>query len=173
MLQYLIVLKDSDGKEYSSRVLSEGTLRILALCVIWLDDKYEGLLCFEEPENGVHPSRISSMATLLSDLVSDFTQMDNPLRQVIINTHSTVFIRQMNKMINNPNLSIYFVRMVRRVLTHNSVKTNLLATVASAVPKDLSMQIPFSDYEMKLSAQMLEDFLENESRDVSNSGYQL
>lgn len=79
----------------------------------------------------------------------------------------------MYRMINNPNLSIHFVRMVRRVLTHNTSKTYLLATVASPVPKDLSMQIPFSDYEMRLSAQMLEDFLENESNDVSNSVYQL
>ncbi|RMG26771.1 MAG: DUF2813 domain-containing protein, partial [Bacteroidetes bacterium] len=86
--QYLIRLKSEDGKWFSSRVLSEGTLRLLALCVLEKDEKHSGLLCFEEPENGIHPSRIRDMAHLLRDLSADFTDPSSPLRQIVVNTHS-------------------------------------------------------------------------------------
>lgn len=159
--QYIIVLKDSEGKEYTSRVLSEGTLRILALCILWQDDKYKGLLCFEEPENGVHPSRIKTMASLLRNLTSDFTDVEMPLRQVIINTHSTVFIREMRATLDDPKQSIYFARMVRRVMTFDGGKTNLFASLVHLVPKDLDAGLPFPDLERRLSAQMLLDFLDS------------
>jgi predicted ATPase len=44
--QFIIKLIDKDNKEYSSRVLSEGTLRILALCILEQDEQFSGLLCF-------------------------------------------------------------------------------------------------------------------------------
>lgn len=167
--QYLILLKDSDGNEYSSRVLSEGTLRILALCILWKDEKYNGLLCFEEPENGVHPSRIKTMATLLKDLTTDFTDTDLPLRQVIINTHSTVFIREMSRTLEDPCLSLSFVRMASRVLNRNNKKTSLLASVVYPVPKDKDPLLPFPDHEMRLSYQMLLDFLDNDMNEAANA----
>ena len=43
---FVLKLKDVDGRWYSSRVLSEGTLRILTLCVMLIDEKYQGVLCF-------------------------------------------------------------------------------------------------------------------------------
>jgi hypothetical protein len=49
------------------------------------------LLCLEEPENGMHPSRIPAMVRLLQDIpvdVNEAVEADNPLRQVLINTHS-------------------------------------------------------------------------------------
>jgi hypothetical protein len=76
--QYLIKLKDVDKKEFSSRVLSEGTLRILALCILEFDEKHTGLLCFEEPENGIHPFRIKAMTELLKDLSVDFNEVEIP-----------------------------------------------------------------------------------------------
>ena len=65
--QFIINVKGEDGKEFSSRVLSEGTLRLLALCILEYDDKHTGLLCYEEPENGIHPFRMKAMAQLLKD----------------------------------------------------------------------------------------------------------
>ena len=50
-----------------------------------------GLLCFEEPENGIHPGRIGAMVRLLGDIAVDPelpVGEDNPLRQVVVNTHS-------------------------------------------------------------------------------------
>ncbi|MGA9381386.1 MAG: AAA family ATPase, partial [Phormidium sp.] len=43
--QFIVKIKGDDGIEFSSRVLSEGTLRLLALCTLLYDNKYTGLLC--------------------------------------------------------------------------------------------------------------------------------
>lgn len=88
---YTVVVGFKDGSEYRARDLSDGTLRILALATLESDPKWGGLLCMEEPENGIHPSRIPSIMNLLRSISVDLYQSvdeDNPLRQVIINTHS-------------------------------------------------------------------------------------
>jgi predicted ATPase len=80
-----------DGTELPARALSDGTLRFLALSVLELDPESRGLICLEEPENGIHPDRIPAMIRLLQDIATDPEQEadeTNPLRQVIINTHS-------------------------------------------------------------------------------------
>jgi predicted ATPase len=80
---------------HPARALSDGTLRFLALSILELDTSAHGLLCFEEPENGIHPERIPSMLRLLKDLTTDTTEevgQDNPLRQVIVNTHSPAVV---------------------------------------------------------------------------------
>lgn len=78
-----------------ARSLSDGTLRFIALCIIELDREFGGLVCMEEPENGIHPARIPAMVALLHDLSVDAREepgLDNPLRQVIVNTHSPGFV---------------------------------------------------------------------------------
>lgn len=85
----------ADGTPYPARDLSDGTLRFLALAVLELNPEEQGVLCFEEPENGIHPERIPAMLRLLEDLATDVNQPigpDNPLRQVIINTHSPAIV---------------------------------------------------------------------------------
>lgn len=62
-----------------------------------LDAEAQGLLCLEEPENGIHPERIPAMLKLLQDIASDVNEpisADNPVRQVIINTHSPAVVSQ-------------------------------------------------------------------------------
>lgn len=51
--------------------LSDGTLRFLALCIMRADDSIGGLLCMEEPENGIHPGRIETMVDLVQSLGVD------------------------------------------------------------------------------------------------------
>ena len=95
--QYIIRAIMQDEASFSSRVLSDGTLRMLALVTLKNDFQHRGVLCFEEPENGVHPSRLKSLAHLLRELATDFqdeSQKDLPLRQLLVNTHSPVFISQ-------------------------------------------------------------------------------
>ncbi len=92
-----LYLKGYDGTNHPARALSDGTLRFLALAVIELDPEEFGLLCLEEPENGIHPARIPAMIQLLQDIATDPTspvEPDNPLRQVIVNTHSPVVVQQ-------------------------------------------------------------------------------
>jgi predicted ATPase len=90
-------ITDRDRTSHPARALSDGTLRFLALAIIELDPEAQGLLCLEEPENGIHPERIPAMIRLLQDIATDVTAplgIDNPLRQVIINTHSPVVVGQ-------------------------------------------------------------------------------
>jgi len=112
---YTLNVCGRDGVKHSARSLSDGTLRFLALAILSADPESGRLLCLEEPENGIHPSRVSAILDLLQDMTVD-TQIaadtyegssaiieeqteqsqlelpienwDNPLRQVIINTHS-------------------------------------------------------------------------------------
>ena len=74
-----------DGIDYSSRIVSEGTLRVLALCAIAMNPWGGSLLAFEEPENGVHPRRIDLIAQLL---VSTALERE---RQIVVTTHSPLF----------------------------------------------------------------------------------
>jgi predicted ATPase len=86
-----IVVTDRNGTPHLASSLSDGTLRFLALAVMSEEDLPRALLCLEEPENGMHPSRIPAVLQLLQDLAVDPRESvgpDNPLRQVIINTHS-------------------------------------------------------------------------------------
>jgi predicted ATPase len=59
-------LLEQGGAEMPARNLSEGTLRFLALCVMLEDIDAGGLICMEEPENGIHPANIGSMIDLVS-----------------------------------------------------------------------------------------------------------
>lgn len=92
--QYVLYAAMTDGRRFSSRVLSEGTLRLIALCAFKYDPRYNEVLCFEEPENGIHPYRLRAMVQLLRDLSTNFREPTHfataaaPLRQLLVNTHS-------------------------------------------------------------------------------------
>ncbi len=95
--QYIIRAKTDEQRSFSSQVLSDGTLRLLALATLRNDPQFHGMLCLEEPENGVHPSRLKNMVRLLRETATDFSdpqQADEPLRQVLVTTHSPMLISQ-------------------------------------------------------------------------------
>ena len=107
-----LYVKDRDGTRHPARALSDGTLRFLALSVLESDPKMHGVLCLEEPENGIHPERIPAILELLMDIAVDTQQPvgdDNPLRQVIVNTHSPVVFQQV------PDDSVVFVKATEAV----------------------------------------------------------
>ena len=63
-----------------------------------VDVQDRAVLC-EEPENGIHPSRVPNLAELLRDYtvdIDDSVGADNPLRQVVLNTHSPEVARQLS-----------------------------------------------------------------------------
>lgn len=160
--QYLIKLKDVDKKEFSSRVLSEGTLRVLALCILEYDEKHTGLLCFEEPENGIHPFRIKAMTELLKDLTVDFNEIDIPLRQVIVNTHSPVLVGNMETWKNDTNVSIWYAQMRNSIIDLNGNRLKLNSTKISPVIKDNSfkqLSLIFSEQDRKLTLSLVNDYL--------------
>lgn len=80
------------GADYPSRIISEGTLRMLALCAIATNPWAGGLIAFEEPENGVHPRRLELIAQLLISMAIDQG------RQVVVTTHSALFCEAVLKL---------------------------------------------------------------------------
>ncbi len=104
-----LTMTGRDGTEHPARALSDGTLRFLALAIIEIDPEATGVLCLEEPENGIHPERIPAMLRLLQDIATDpLEEVDgtNPLRQVILNTHSPLVVAEV------PEDSLLFVDTV-------------------------------------------------------------
>ena len=71
-----------DEVSYSSRVISEGTLRVLGLLAILSSQEDNTTIGFEEPENGVHPRRIELTAKILSERARSMSQ------QLLVTTHS-------------------------------------------------------------------------------------
>lgn len=169
--QYLIKLKDVDKKEFSSRVLSEGTLRILALCILEFDEKHTGLLCFEEPENGIHPFRIKAMTELLKDLSVDFNEVEIPLRQVIVNTHSPVLVGNMDTWKNDKNVSIWYAQMRTTISDINGDRLKINSTKISPVVKDnslLQLRLIFSEQDRKLTLAIVNDYLQTAQFEETN-----
>ncbi len=78
-------------------VLSEGTWRILGLLALGGAKEPPSLLGFEEPENGIHPQRLDLIASLLTNLTYNDTQ-------VIVTTHSPTLLDAL------PQESLYLVR---------------------------------------------------------------
>jgi len=94
---YSILVADHSGNEIPARGLSDGTLRFLALAILEQDPLVTGVICLEEPENGIHPKRLPAMIALLKEIAVDAQEPcgdDNPLRQIIINTHSPTVVAE-------------------------------------------------------------------------------
>lgn len=88
-------VKFKDGLILPAQSLSDGTLRFLGLAIIEEDNSGNSLICLEEPENGINPKKILEMINLLEGVAMDTEypiDSDNPLRQVIINTHSPAVV---------------------------------------------------------------------------------
>lgn len=84
-----IVLEDAKGWPTPAVRLSDGTLRWLSLLAVLLDPKPPYLVCIEEPELGLHPDLIPTLARLLKEAS---TRM-----QLIITTHSEVLVDALSK----------------------------------------------------------------------------
>ncbi|MBN1829821.1 MAG: AAA family ATPase [Deltaproteobacteria bacterium] len=102
------------GMDFSSRIVSEGTLRVLALCAIAVNPWSGSLLAFEEPENGVHPRRLELIVELLTSLSIDRG------KQVIVTTHSPLLCDAILKRIRSSTKEIAMLR-VRRGVTGTDV----------------------------------------------------
>jgi predicted ATPase len=73
-----------NGTWFSARLLSEGTLRVIGLLAAIYPKNQATLIAFEEPENGIHPTRIK----LIAEILKNATQQTE--KQIIITTHSPI-----------------------------------------------------------------------------------
>lgn len=120
-----LMVKGNKTPLMPARSLSDGTLRFLALAVIEADPEMQGVLCLEEPENGIHPKRIAAILELLKDIAVDIkvpSGDDNPLRQVIINTHSPIVVSEI------PDTSLLFAEHSNSISESNVVFKHLKGT---------------------------------------------
>lgn len=69
--------------EFSARLISEGTLRVIGLLAAVQPRNPTTLIAFEEPENGLHPVRLK----LVSNILKNALKFD---KQIIITTHSPI-----------------------------------------------------------------------------------
>lgn len=160
--RYVLYVKDRRHKEFTSRVLSEGTLRIIALCVLAVDNHHSGLLCFEEPENGIHPMRLEVMANLMEQLSSDFMNTELKLRQVIVNTHSPRFVEEVFKL-RNQLCTVVLTRRVTSIINESEEKKMLQSTRMTPIVSDGEFVYPlasqYSAPDLKLTRQEMMRYL--------------
>lgn len=74
-----LVIRYANGAEVPSWLVSDGTLRLLALTIPAYLNDLDDVLLIEEPENGIHPRAIETVIQSLSSICSG---------QVLIATHS-------------------------------------------------------------------------------------
>ncbi|MCE5218217.1 AAA family ATPase [bacterium] len=85
----LVQLRVGD-KEFTGRVVSDGILRFLALLVLAYSPRPGGLVCFEEPENGVHPGRLGFVVQHMRGIARE--RSNTSVCQVLVNSHSPYLI---------------------------------------------------------------------------------
>ena len=134
--EYSIVVKHTDGYYLPPRLLSDGTLRVLALIAISYDPQFNGIILLEEPENGVHPGFIVRIVELLQT-ITEVPSLSSDTKQVITNTHSSRLIEVVDdkslavalpKTVVSPELGSYTVTTVNFVRDELlSADANLLA----------------------------------------------
>ena len=79
-----LVLEESGGRSIPASRLSDGTLRYLSLLAILLHRKPPTVVCIEEPELGLHPDLMPTIADLLVE-ASEHTQF-------VVTTHSDILV---------------------------------------------------------------------------------
>ena len=93
---YRIEFQMRDGDAVPARLISNGTLRVLALLTaVYSERSWSSVLCIEEPENGLYPGRLRRLVDLLREVTGMSTQRERsepPSPQVIISTHSPVIL---------------------------------------------------------------------------------
>ena len=163
--KYVVKAKMEDGRVFSSQVLSEGTLRLLALCTLKHDEQHRGVLCFEEPENGVNPTRISQVLEVLRGLTTDFVRETNapfPARQVLINTHSPVLVAEVCKMSGVETFgSIFFARLVTHIHNGKKMQHTKMQVVDMHAQTTFDFDPRISQIERKVGKMELVNYLES------------
>lgn len=87
-----LFIEEQGDREISASRLSDGTLRYLSLLAILLDPKPPLLVAIEEPELGLHPDLIPTVAELLVDA--------SRRMQLVVTTHSRTLIDSLS---DNPS----------------------------------------------------------------------
>jgi predicted ATPase len=145
-------LSSADEPEFTARVASDGTLRLLGLLTVLNDPARNEVVCFEEPENGVHPGRIAVLLDYLRNLVTDPAHTEQepgePLNQLIVTTHSPVVVANLR-----PGEGVFFD------LAQTSGGGRISDRHTRARPIAQAWQATLDDVQSAVSSGEVEDYL--------------
>jgi predicted ATPase len=116
-----LVVETRDEAPFSARVASDGTLRAIALLAALYDPRGAGLICFEEPENGIFPQRLARFVDHLRGLVdrsieARVTDPNARLTQLLMSSHSPRILRALGDGVgDSPRRNAVFVDTVTKV----------------------------------------------------------
>ena len=82
----LLRIEEASGQKTTAYSASDGTLRFLGLLAALLGNQRSRFYFFEEPENGIHPNRLSLLLQLMEQEVT------NGSMQIVITTHSPLLL---------------------------------------------------------------------------------
>ncbi|MBD2150156.1 AAA family ATPase [Pseudanabaena sp. FACHB-1277] len=82
----LLRIEEASGQKTTAYSASDGTLRFLGLLAALLGNQRSRFYFFEEPENGIHPNRLSLLLQLMEQEVA------NGSMQIVITTHSPLLL---------------------------------------------------------------------------------
>lgn len=85
----MLVLVEETGARVTARCISDGTLRLLALLAVLLESGPERTLLIEEPDVGLHPTRVGLLAELIERVAAARGI------QVLATTHSPVLLERL------------------------------------------------------------------------------
>ena len=89
-------VQEGAGLILRGNAIADSALRFLALATLAEMPDEAALYCIEEPENGIHPDNLSALNRALHNIAVEVDHPvahDNPLRQVIVTTHSPYFVQ--------------------------------------------------------------------------------
>lgn len=98
----------TDGGRVPARILSDGTLRLIALLTLLRGSPSGALIAVEEPENGIYPGRLRALMDKLVDATTPRGDVLPP--QVLITSHSPAILAALH---GRPE-SLVFADLVRR-----------------------------------------------------------
>ncbi len=141
-----------DGQHTAPPLLSEGTLRVLALLAAAYDREVRGPLSVEELEDGLHPARLAELLRRLRRDVVDYRGAPPApgmgLRQLLLTTHSPVLVAAMR---DAPDGSLVFVDTATRITRGGGPghKITAVRPVLRTPPPGADLGTYATDYEVR------------------------
>ncbi len=93
--RYYIKVRANGGAFMDCATASDGTLRTMAVLAMLYDPDQQGLICLEEPENGINPLRLKQLVSRLRELVTNVADeniYEQNLLQMLLTSHSPVVL---------------------------------------------------------------------------------
>lgn len=151
--QRQVLIRNKDEAPFTSRVASDGTLRSLALLTALYDPDEGGLICFEEPENGIYPQRLVHLIEQLQSLVEHSLQTrlesgGGKLQQLLLSSHSPIILKALRT--TRPDQTVFIDQVTRTTDDQRSrvSRARLVRTDSQGIISDAAVTAALSRAEV-------------------------